>query len=184
MIKAVKKKKAPHSQVKKKSTSTGRSSSSHLPKPWDIGQKAPSFTLRDQDGTPHTLSSAVKNGPVVLIFYPGDMTPGCTLQLCAVRDHQSQFSKVGATVWGINPAGKESHRAFIEKYALTVPLLVDTDLVVAEKYGAIKKLFGHVSVRRSVFVIAPNGKIVFKVRGLPADTEILKAIASISPREQ
>lgn len=147
--------------------------------PWDVGERAPAFSLKDQDGKTHALSSALKNGPVVLIFYPGDMTPGCTVQLCAIRDDQPKFSKAGATVWGINPAGKESHRAFIEKYHLSVPLLIDSDLKVAEKYGAVKKMFGHPSVRRSVFVIAPDGKIVFKVRGLPADADILKAITSI-----
>ncbi len=54
------------------------------------GQAAPNFTLQDQDGNEHTLSS-YKGKRVVIYFYPRDDTPGCTKEACGIRDAYDDF---------------------------------------------------------------------------------------------
>ena len=66
------------------------------------GQKAPDFTLPDQDGAEVTLSG-LRGKPVVLYFYPRADTPGCTTQACGIRDHRTGYSQAGATVLGVPP---------------------------------------------------------------------------------
>lgn len=147
-----------------------------LTKELAVGDKAPDFTLPDQDGNDVTLSDFKGKKNVVLIFYPGDLTPGCTVQLCAVRDDWSKFAKADAVVFGMNHGDADSHTKFIKKYTFPFPLLVDKDKKVATKYGALKKFFKAVVIKRSVVVIDKDGKIVFLKSGMPKDTDILKAI--------
>ncbi|HMD67661.1 MAG TPA: redoxin domain-containing protein, partial [Chitinivibrionales bacterium] len=78
----------------------------------DIGKTAPDFTLVSDKGDTVRLSDFRGNNYVVLIFYPGDQTPGCTKQLCAIRDDYAEFGKKGAVVFGVNPADAESHAQF------------------------------------------------------------------------
>jgi peroxiredoxin Q/BCP len=147
-----------------------------LTKELAVGDKAPDFTLPDQDGNDVTLSDFKGKKNVVLIFYPGDLTPGCTVQLCAVRDDWSKFAKADAVVFGMNHGDADSHTKFIKKYTFPFPLLVDKDKKVATKYGALKKFFKAVVIKRSVVVIDKDSKIVFLKSGMPKDTDILKAI--------
>jgi thioredoxin-dependent peroxiredoxin len=135
------------------------------------GTQAPDFTLQSDKGDTIRLSDYKNKNHVVLIFYPGDETPGCTKQLCAIRDDYGKFQAKGVVVFGVNPADKDSHRRFAEKQKYQFPLLVDTDQKTAALYGA-----RGLSVKRTVFVIDPQGKIVFARQGMPSDEEILAAI--------
>ena len=134
---------------------------------------APDFSLLSQSGETVRLSQFKGKNHVVLVFYPGDDTPGCTRQLCAIRDDYAQFQKRGAKVFGVNPADQESHARFIQKQGYQFPLLVDEGQKVAELYGA-----KGLTVKRTVFVIDTAGKIVFAKQGMPPDSEILAAIDS------
>jgi len=136
-----------------------------------IGKNAPDFSLPSSTGDTIKLADFQGKKYVVLIFYPGDQTPGCTKQLCAIRDDYSQFEKKNAVVFGVNPADKESHKAFAAKQHYQFPLLVDKGKMVAAKYGA-----GGIMVRRTVYVIDKEGKIAFAQRGMPSDAEILASI--------
>lgn len=147
-------------------------------KPWEVGKKAPDFSLMDSDGNKVKLSE-LRGQPVVLIFYPGDNTPGCTAQLCAIRDDYSKFKKFKAQVYGVNHAGAESHNKFIDKFGFKFPILIDTDRKVSEKYGAIKFMFGHKSIKRSVIIIDKDGKITWVKRGMPSNAEILDIISGL-----
>lgn len=126
------------------------------------GQKAPSFFLPDQDGTERTLKSLLGK-PLVLYFYPRDDTPGCTKEACAFRDARADYAEAGAQVVGISPDAPASHRKFVDKYALTFPLLADTEHAVCEKYGVWKEknMYGKKSmgVERTTFVIDAEGVI-------------------------
>lgn len=135
------------------------------------GAEAPDFSLLSDKGDTVKLSDFRKKNPVVLVFYPGDQTPGCTHQLCAIRDDYAKFRDKGAMVFGVNPADMESHKKFVEKQHYQFRLLVDPGQKVAALYGA-KGLM----VQRAVFVVDKEGKIVFAKRGMPADSEILDAI--------
>jgi peroxiredoxin Q/BCP len=139
-----------------------------------IGDKAPDFALVSSDGDTIRLSDFSGSHFVVLIFYPGDETPGCTKQLCAVRDDYAEFKAKNATVFGVNPGDSSSHRKFVKRHSFQFPLLIDENRETAKRYGC-DGLF----VKRTVYVIDPEGKIVYAKRGMPANEEILKAIPSV-----
>jgi thioredoxin-dependent peroxiredoxin len=97
--------------------------------------------------------------PLVLAFYPGDNTSVCTKQLCSYSSGLETFTELGAEVWGISPQDVDSHEGFARKYDLRIPLLADTDRSVARAFGVAAPGIG---VRRSVFLIAPDGSLHWK----------------------
>ena len=147
-----------------------------IPRDLTVGMVAPDFTLQDEEGKSVKLMDFKGKKNVVIVFYPGDMTPGCTLQLCAIRDDWSKFVRKDTVVLGINHGDAESHGGFSKKYTFPFPLLVDAGKKISAKYGAIKTLFKAKVIRRSVVVINKQGQIIFLKRGMPKDADILKAI--------
>jgi peroxiredoxin Q/BCP len=149
------------------------------------GDKAPSFTLPDQNGDKVRLSD-LKGQTVVLYFYPRADTPGCTSQACGVRDRSADYEAAGARVIGISPDEVGAIDKFAGKYDLDFTLLADADHAVAEKYGAWveKSMYGrkYMGVARATFIIDPKGKIakVFpKVQPKKHDDLVLKALSEI-----
>jgi thioredoxin-dependent peroxiredoxin len=127
-----------------------------------------------------TLYKALESGhKVLLIFYPGDDTPGCTKQLCAVRDVYSEFSKYNVKVVGVNQASPESHLRFIQKYNYQFGIIVDSDKTIREKYGAIKPFFGNITTKRGAFLIDTDKKIKFIHWGQQNNEEILQLLKSL-----
>jgi peroxiredoxin Q/BCP len=126
------------------------------------GDAAPEFTLPTADGGTVSLD-AYRGKRVILYFYPAAMTPGCTKQACDFRDNLSQLTAEGFAVLGVSKDKPEKLAKFVERDALTFPLLSDPDLTVHQAYGAYgpKKLYGKaiVGVIRSTFVIDADGKI-------------------------
>jgi len=116
-----------------------------------VGEAAPDFELGGTDG-PFKLSDH-RGERVVLLFYPGDNTPVCTKQFCSYRDRAEDFAALDATVVGISAQDVESHRAFVAKDSLTVPLLADVSKSVAKKYSATNPM----GVKRAVIVIDEEG---------------------------
>lgn len=138
----------------------------------EIGVKAPDFALVGSNGDTVKLADFAGKSPVVLVFYPGDETPGCTKQLCAVRDDYAAFQTKGAKVFGVNPGNLESHKKFIKNHGFQFPLLIDEGQKVAKLYGCD----GWPAVKRTVYAIDKKGNIVFAKSGMPSDDEIVKAI--------
>jgi peroxiredoxin Q/BCP len=149
-------------------------------KPLTVGMKAPAFTLKNERGTPVALKQWAGKKNVILVFYPGDMTPGCTMQLCAIRDDWKKFLAADTVVYGINHADASSHTKFSKAYRFPFPLLIDTGRKVSEKYGALRLYFKATIIRRTVVGIGKDGKIFYLRRGMPKDADILKAIASVT----
>jgi peroxiredoxin Q/BCP len=150
------------------------------------GDKAPDFTLPDQNGEKVKLSD-LKGETVVLYFYPRADTPGCTTQACGVRDRSADYEKAGARVIGISPDEVGAIDKFAGKYDLGFTLLADADHAVAEKYGTWveKSMYGrrYMGVQRATFVIGPDGKIakVFpKVQPKKHDDLVLKALGELT----
>lgn len=141
-----------------------------------VDARAPDFTLNDQAGNAVTLSAFQGKHPVVLIFYPGDMTPGCTVQLCSIRDDWAEFAALGIKVFGVNHANAASHTKFIDKHTFPFPLLIDEGKQVSKTYGAIKKFFKAEVIARTVVGIDKEGVIRYYKRGMPKDADILKAM--------
>ena len=137
--------------------------------PLATGSKAPDFLLPGQDGAAVRLSK-LRGKNVVLVFYPGDDTTVCRKQLCEFRDQWQQARKRNVEVFGVNPGNAESHRKFQEKYHFPFPLLVDEGQKVAELYHA-NGLF----IKRTVYLIGPDGTILYAKRGKPDPSEVLAA---------
>jgi len=116
---------------------------------------------------------------VVLYFYPKDDTPGCTAQACAMRDRWEHLKRPDTVLFGVSVDSPESHRKFIEKYALPFPILSDESKALVTAYGVWveKSMYGKtfLGTERSTFVIRPDGRIksVFRRVKPDAHTDIL-----------
>ncbi|GAB3811052.1 peroxiredoxin [Pontibacter rugosus] len=100
-----------------------------------VGDKAPEFELKRQDGGLFRLYDILRGKNVVLYFYPKDSTSGCTKQACEFRDQYESFQDEGAEVVGISSDSIESHQRFERNHHLPFTLLSDND-------GNVRKLFG------------------------------------------
>jgi peroxiredoxin Q/BCP len=139
-----------------------------------VGDKAPAFSLKDQDGK--TVSLADFQGRKLLIyFYPKADTPGCTKQACSVRDAVTELAAHNVAAVGVSPDLPASQKKFDGKYHLGFPLLSDPDHDVAQTYNAWgqKSMYGktYEGIIRSSFLIDEKGRIAqvsYKVK--PEDT--------------
>lgn len=143
-----------------------------------IGQDAPDFALRDEQGNVVRLADFRGKSPVVLIFYPKDSTPGCTKQLCEVRDDYARYQEAGIAVFGVNPGTEADHKKFIERYSLRTPLLLDEGAKVAAAYDALMPIPLLKIVNRTVVGIDRDGKVAYYRRGMPSTTEILAGMGA------
>jgi len=121
------------------------------------GQKAPEFDLPNQTGDRLSLQSLRANGPVVLFFYPGAMTSGCTKEACHFRDLGAEFEAAGAQRVGISADAVTKQKSFDDSQGLGYPLLSDSDGAVATAYGVKRKYLSP--VKRATFVIDADGTI-------------------------
>lgn len=125
------------------------------------GQRVENFTLPDQNGTPRSLDSLVADGPLVLFFYPGALTPGCTVEACHFRDLASEFAEIGASRAGISTDAVTKQAEFADVKSFDYPLLSDEDGTVASQFGVKRGLLGKLSpVKRSTFVIDTDKTII------------------------
>jgi peroxiredoxin Q/BCP len=126
------------------------------------GDAAPDFTLPAADGATVSLDT-YRGKRVILYFYPAAMTPGCTKQACDFRDSLASLTAAGFVVLGVSKDKPKKLAEFVERDALTFPLLSDPDLEVHKAYDAYgeKMMYGKttVGVIRSTFVIDADGKI-------------------------
>ncbi|MEJ6515895.1 MAG: thioredoxin-dependent thiol peroxidase [Pseudomonadales bacterium] len=129
-----------------------------------VGNKAPSFRLRDQDGSQIALKDYLGNKYVVLYFYPKAMTPGCTAQACGIRDSKKALDKRDVVVLGVSPDAVKRLPKFIDKESLNFSLLSDEDHAVADKYGVwgMKKFMGRefMGLIRTTFIIGKDGRLL------------------------
>jgi peroxiredoxin Q/BCP len=129
----------------------------------DVGEHAPDFTLSSTQGE-ISLRERLHNGPVLLVFYPGDNTPVCTKQLCDYRDNLDVFRDLGVQVLAINPQSATSHAGFAEKHRFPFPLLSDPDKTVCRQYGALG-LFGM--AKRALVLVGRDGMIKWRRTDFP-----------------
>lgn len=127
-----------------------------------VGDVAPDFTLKDQNGDAHTLLD-YRGQWVLVYFYPRDNTPGCTTEACAIRDRFPEFGKLDIQVFGISTDTVKKHANFVAKYDLPFTLLADEDQEVVNLYGVwgLKKFMGRefMGTHRMSFLIDPKGKV-------------------------
>ncbi len=121
-----------------------------------VGDKVPSFSLQDQNGT--VRSSDNFNKTLVLFFYPKDDTPGCTIEACGFRDKYDLFKILGAEVWGISNGNSKRHLDFANKNKLPYPLLCDLNNILRRKFG-VPKTLGFIE-GRVTYIINSHGIII------------------------
>jgi peroxiredoxin Q/BCP len=150
-----------------------------------VGDTAPDFSLDGTDGTEtgrrrYSLAE-FRGSPVVLVFYPGDDTPVCTVQLTRYTDEFPAFDDVRAKVLAVSPQSVASHEGFAERNGgFAFPLLADVDKEVGRSYGVVGPLGFY---RRSAFVIDQQGVVRWSQRSItglsfPSTDELVNAVAS------
>ena len=150
-----------------------------------VGDTVEDFELPDETGTKRKLSDFLRDGPVVLFFYPAAMTYGCTKESCHFRDLAAEFTAAGAQRVGISSDPVDKQKQFSDKHAFDYPLLSDVDGTVAERFGVRR---GGGRAKRATFVIGTDGTVLDVVRSelrmnIHAD-RALEALASGSPGER
>ena len=147
--------------------------------PLEVGDVAPPFRLRDQDGVERSLGE-LNDRPLLLAFYPADGTPGCTAQAWDIRDSWQEFAALGVRVVGVSPDDVSTHRRFADEHVLPHTLLSDPDRTVLEAYGAWgeKVLYGRrsVGVIRSSVLIGADGRVLKLWRRVQARTHAERAL--------
>nr|WP_249419761.1 redoxin domain-containing protein [Rhabdothermincola salaria] len=150
------------------------------------GAEAPDFSLEGTDGTPegrrrYSLGE-LGGAPVVLVFYPADNSPVCTVQLNTYSADIGRFADVGAQVLAISPQSVQDHERFAADHGpFAFPLLSDTGKDVGRAYGILGPVGFY---RRSIFVVDALGVVRWSHRataGLtfrPVD-EIVDVVADL-----
>jgi peroxiredoxin Q/BCP len=145
----------------------------------NIGDKAPDFEGKDQNGNTVKLSD-YRGKKVILYFYPKDDTSGCTAQACNLRDNYADLQQEGYEVIGVSTDSEKSHQNFSSKYALPFTLIADTDKQIVEQYAVWqeKSMYGrkYMGTMRFTFVIDENGiiqDIIRKVKTKEHTNQIL-----------
>jgi peroxiredoxin Q/BCP len=149
----------------------------------DVGRRAPSFRLLDQDAQLFD-SYALEGKPYVLYFYPKDDTPGCTQEACDFRDSLSRFARRKVEVIGVSPDAPGSHARFCEKYGLPFRLLSDPKQELAKKYGVwVKKQnYGreYMGILRSTFLVDKKGIVRKAWRGIRVPGHVENVLSEAS----
>ena len=114
------------------------------------GKQAPDFELPDQDGQLVRLSTVLRDGPVVLFFYPVALSGGCTTEACHF-DLATEFKEAGAQRYGISTDPVAKQKEFADTNGFDYPLLSDESGEVATAYGVRRRYL--TPVKRATFVI-------------------------------
>lgn len=151
-----------------------------------LGNLAPAFTLKDQNGDDISLKDFRGKKHVVLYFYPKAMTPGCTVQACGLRDSLESLEQSEAVALGVSPDPVARLKKFEEKEGLNFTLLSDEDHALAEKYGVwgLKKFMGRefMGIIRTTFIIDKKGRLVRimdKVKTKTHHKDVAKILAEL-----
>ena len=123
----------------------------------NVGDKAPEFSGKDQQGKLVRSSELLAKGPLVLYFYPKDFTPGCTQQACQFRDVFQDLDSKGASIVGVSLDGQASHKRFSDTHGLPFSLLSDSKKTISKSYD-VGRLFG-LMLKRVTYVIDEGGII-------------------------
>ncbi|MBC3846467.1 thioredoxin-dependent thiol peroxidase [Winogradskyella echinorum] len=127
-----------------------------------VGDKAPDFSAKDEQGNTVSLSD-YKGKKLVVFFYPKASTPGCTAEACNLNDNFERFQSQGYEILGVSADSAKRQSNFKNKYGFQYPLLADEDKSVIEAFGVWgpKKFMGkeYDGIHRTTFVIDENGVI-------------------------
>ena len=138
------------------------------------GAEAPSFELLAHDGERIRSEDLLGECHYVLIFYPGDDTPGCTVQLREFSARKELFEEANCKVFGVNAAGLESHRSFAQEQCYSLRLLVDQNRELAIAYRTARS--GVPVTFRAVFVVDRTGVVRSAMKDFPSPDAVLDVV--------
>jgi peroxiredoxin Q/BCP len=145
-----------------------------------VGEVAPMFVLPDADMDAVDIAAYHGKNHVILLFYPRDGTPNCTLQATDFSDHEDEFARHDCVVFGISRDDCFSHATFRDKHGISVRLLSDADGQVSKRYGVwqLKEVDGvkKYGIIRSTFVIDKQGILRFVLYGSNAKGHALEIL--------
>jgi len=143
-----------------------------------VGDPAPVFGTTDDQGQGWKTADHYGKKWVVIYFYPGDFTPGCTAQANAFRDAMNKLTDQGVEVVGISGDSVKTHDLFKKAQMLNFTLLSDEEGTVARQFGVPVGKGANVkakdaegkpfefkrgsTISRWTFVVAKDGKIAYK----------------------
>lgn len=144
------------------------------------GDKAPNFSVADQDGDIHTLEM-YKGKKLIVFFYPKASTPGCTNEACNLRDNYEVLQEKGYEILGVSADSQKRQKNFRDKHKFPFPLLADEDKEILEGFGVWgeKKFMGRTydGIHRMTFLIDENGvveRVISKVKTKDHAAQILE----------
>lgn len=147
------------------------------------GTQAPDFTTQASlAGKPFSfsLADALKNGPVVLYFYPAAFTPGCTIEAHNFAEATDKFKQMGATVIGVSHDSIDTLNKFsVSDCRNKFAVASDADQKITKEYDAVLKIKPEYANRTS-YVIAPTGQIIFEYTALDPDKHVEKTMAAVA----
>lgn len=149
-------------------------------KPYQVGDELEPISLKNQDEVIVNLGDYRGKSNLLLVMYPGDDTPGCTVQLCNLRDDYTTIKKLNTVVFGINHAEAKKHKKFQTKYNYPFDLLVDEGRVLITRFGALKKFFKAMVTKRTVVIIDQAGIIRYIQSGMPSNQELIAEIKKLN----
>ena len=151
------------------------------------GKKAPDFSLRDKEGTLHSLKT-LEGRYLVVYFYPKDDTPGCTVEAKGFSGAKNKLAALGASVVGISGGDEKSKTKFCKKHRLKVLLLSDPGFKVSRAYGSYgrKKFMGraYMGILRNTYLLDEARRVVRVFENVNPETHVREIIAHISELEE
>ncbi len=147
----------------------------------EAGAPAPDFEAVDSEGNVWGLDQLDRR--TVVYFYPKDDTPGCTVQACDFRDHLSRLHDAGLQVLGVSRDSEASHERFRDKFGLTFPLLIDSELEMHKAFGVWreKTMYGKTSMGcvRSTFVISSDHSLEWVKYNVRAEGHVTRLLTDL-----
>ncbi len=145
------------------------------------GAAAPDFTTEATlGGQPFkfALADALKNGPVVLYFYPAAFTQGCTVEAHEFAEATEKFKALGATVIGVSHDSIDTLNKFsVSECRSKFAVASDADKKISKAYDA--DLFITSYSNRTSYVISPGGKIIYQYTALNPDKHVENTLAAV-----
>lgn len=148
-----------------------------------VGESAPDFTLRNQDGEEVSLAD-YRGRKVLLVFYPFDFSPVCSDQLSLYQEVKPELEGKGLTLLGVSVDSPYAHKAFQEKLGIDTTLLADFEPKgeIARAYGSYLDAPGMAN--RTLVLVDEDGKVAWTYESpnpgeFPGANVVFDALATV-----
>jgi thioredoxin-dependent peroxiredoxin len=145
------------------------------------GDTAPDFTVTDTDGKSYTLSEKVKQGPVIVAFFPKAFTSGCTSELKAYRDRYADIEKLKGQVLAVSMDDAETLKKFKDSLQAPFAFIADPDGTLVKQFDVKAPV---ISLSQRYTFVVGEGRKVLRVDSGKDAVDPAAAIAACPLRKQ